>query len=181
MKFQERRFHAVPIMAQRKRIRLRTMRLQVRSLASLSGLSIQHCCQLWCRSQAQLGSCITVALVQAGSCRSHQTRSLGTSICHGCGPKKQKIKKKKEDFSITSKPKTEQQVLMQKGHHSKLSRKSSSNNYEDGYTSVQKKQPSLGRKFQLGLEGLLLSQLERRSPCLTSKLQRTGPLSLIRG
>ena len=34
-------------MAQRKRIRLGTMRLQVRSLASFRGLRIQHCRELW--------------------------------------------------------------------------------------------------------------------------------------
>ena len=28
----------------------------VQSLASLSGLRIHHCCELWCRSQTQLGS-----------------------------------------------------------------------------------------------------------------------------
>ena len=38
-------------MAQQKRIRLGTMRLQVRSLASLSGLRILHFHELWCRSQ----------------------------------------------------------------------------------------------------------------------------------
>ena len=42
----------VPIMVQRKQIRLGTMRLQVPSLASLSGLRIQHCCELWCRPVA---------------------------------------------------------------------------------------------------------------------------------
>ena len=40
--------------AQSKRIRLGTMRLQVRSLASLSGLRIRRCCELWCRSQIRL-------------------------------------------------------------------------------------------------------------------------------
>ena len=39
-------------MAQQKRIRLGTMRLQVRSLASLSGLRIWHCRELWCRPAA---------------------------------------------------------------------------------------------------------------------------------
>ena len=39
-----------PIVAQRKRIRLGTMRFQVWSLALLSGLRIQHCCELWCGS-----------------------------------------------------------------------------------------------------------------------------------
>ena len=37
----------VPVVAQRKRIRLETMRLRVRSLASISGLGIQHCRELW--------------------------------------------------------------------------------------------------------------------------------------
>ena len=38
-------------MAQGRRIRLASMRLRVRSLASLSGLMIWCCCELWCRSQ----------------------------------------------------------------------------------------------------------------------------------
>ena len=42
--------------------------------------------ELWCRLQTQIRSCIAVALVQAGSC---SIPSLGTSICHGSGPKKQ--------------------------------------------------------------------------------------------
>ena len=33
------------------------------SLASLSGLRIEHCCELWCRSQTWLGSRIAVAVV----------------------------------------------------------------------------------------------------------------------
>ena len=53
----------VPIVAQQKRIRLRTMRLPVQSLASLSGLRIWSCCELWCRSQTWLGSCVTVAVM----------------------------------------------------------------------------------------------------------------------
>ena len=56
----------VPVVAQWKRIQLGTMKLQVRSLASLSGLRIWHCCELWCRS------------------------------CQECNPKKQKKKRKKE-------------------------------------------------------------------------------------
>ena len=36
------------------------MRIQVQSLASLSGLRIQHCCELWCRSHTQLGSGIVM-------------------------------------------------------------------------------------------------------------------------
>ena len=54
----------VPVMAQQERILLVAMRMQVRSLASLSGLRIWRCHELWCRSQTQLGSCIAVAVVQ---------------------------------------------------------------------------------------------------------------------
>ena len=43
--------------AQWKWIRLLSMRMWVGSLALLSGSGIQHCHQLWCRSQTQLGSC----------------------------------------------------------------------------------------------------------------------------
>uniref|UniRef100_A0A8D0PFN0 Leucine rich repeats and calponin homology domain containing 1 n=1 Tax=Sus scrofa TaxID=9823 RepID=A0A8D0PFN0_PIG len=39
------------------------MRIRVRSLASLSGLRIPHCLELWCRLQTQLGSCVAMAVV----------------------------------------------------------------------------------------------------------------------
>ena len=68
------------------------MRLQVRSLASFSGLRIKHCHELWCRSQMQLGSGVAVAVVWPSSCSSDLTPSLVTSICRGCGPKKKKKK-----------------------------------------------------------------------------------------
>ena len=38
----------VPIVVQWKQIRLGTVRLRVLSLASLSGLRIRRCCELWC-------------------------------------------------------------------------------------------------------------------------------------
>ena len=81
--------HGVPIVAQWKQIWLVTMRLRVRTLALLSGLRIRHCHELWCRSQAWLGSCIAVVVAQAGSCSSDSNLSPGTSICCGCSPKKQ--------------------------------------------------------------------------------------------
>ena len=86
----------VPIVAQRKQVHLGTMRFWVRSPALLSGLSIWRCHELWCRSQTQLRCCIAVAVAQAGSCNSDSTPSLGTSICHGCSPKRQKKKRKKK-------------------------------------------------------------------------------------
>ena len=52
----------VPVVAQWKQIRLLSMRTQVRSLASLSGLRIQHCRELWCRSQTWLRSGIAVTV-----------------------------------------------------------------------------------------------------------------------
>jgi len=83
-----------------KQIRLGTMRLRVQSLASLRGLRIQCCCELWRRSQIWLGSHIAVAVVQAGGCSSDSTASLGTSTCLRCGPKKQKKKKKKKNCVV---------------------------------------------------------------------------------
>ena len=52
----------VPIVAQLKQIQLRTMKSQVRSLASFGGLRIWCCCDLWCRSQTWLVSCVAVAV-----------------------------------------------------------------------------------------------------------------------
>ena len=46
----------VPVVVQKKRIRLVSMRMQVQSLASLKGSGIQRCRELWCRSQRWLGS-----------------------------------------------------------------------------------------------------------------------------
>ena len=79
------------------------MRMRVPSLTLLSGLRIQCCHKLWCRSQAQLGSLVAVAVAVAGSCGSSSTPSLGTSICHKCSHKKEKKKKKRETcFSLFS-------------------------------------------------------------------------------
>ena len=77
------------MVAQQKRLRLETMRLRVQSLASLSGLRIRCCPELWGRLQTRLRSCMAVAVVEAGSCGSNSTPSLGTSRCLRCSPKKQ--------------------------------------------------------------------------------------------
>ena len=81
-------FEGVPVTAQWKRIWLVSLRTRVWSLASLSGLRIQHCRELWCRSKMWLRSHVAVAV--AGSFSSNLTPSLGTSVCLGCGPKKRK-------------------------------------------------------------------------------------------
>ena len=50
-----------------------SMRMQVQSLAGLSGLSIQPCCKVQCSSKMWLrfGSSIAVAVMQASSCSSN--------------------------------------------------------------------------------------------------------------
>ena len=78
----------IPVMVQQKQIQLGTVRLQVPSLASLSGLRIRRHRELWCRSQTRLKS--GVAVVYTNRCSSDSTPSLGTSICRKCGPKKKK-------------------------------------------------------------------------------------------
>ena len=89
----------VPTVVQQKQIRLGSVRMQVWSLASLRGLRIQRCHELWCRLQIQLGSAVAVAVVETGIYSSDLTPSLGISMCHKCGPKKtKKKKKKKKDF-----------------------------------------------------------------------------------
>ena len=63
------------------------MRTQVQSLASLSGLRIRRCHELWCR---------------LAGCSFYSSPSLGTSVCHECGPKKTKNKllAEKQEFPI---------------------------------------------------------------------------------
>ena len=87
------------------------MRTQVRSLALLSALRIQHCHELWCRSQTRLWSRVAMAVVQAGSYSSDWTPSLGSSICHRCGPEKTEDKKKKKSFRAKRKKPRERKVL----------------------------------------------------------------------
>ena len=86
----------VPIVAQQKQIWLVFMRMQVRSLALLSGLRISCCCELCCRLQTPLrsGVVVAVAVVLAGSYSPDSTHSLATSVCLGYDPEKTKKKKR---------------------------------------------------------------------------------------
>ena len=59
---------------------------------ALSGLRIQHCRELWCRSQVRLGSHVAVA----GGYSSNSTPGPETSICHRYSPLKKKKKKRTE-------------------------------------------------------------------------------------
>ena len=85
-------------MAQRKQTRLKSKRLWVQSLASLSGLRIWSCYELWCRLQLKLRSGIAMAVVYTGSYSSNRTPSLGTSTYLGYSPKKTKNKIKVLNF-----------------------------------------------------------------------------------
>ena len=82
-----------PVVAQHKWIWLTSMRMQIWSLASLSGLRILHCLELWYRLQTWLWTGVAVAVVWVGSCSSNLTHSLGTFTCCGWGPRKKQKEK----------------------------------------------------------------------------------------
>ena len=65
-------------------------------LALLSGLRIHSCCELWCKSQMSLGSCIAVAATSPRGCSSNSTPSLGTCSGCRCSPKKKKKEKERK-------------------------------------------------------------------------------------
>ena len=71
------------------------MRTQVQSLALLSGsrpaVAMSHGVGRRCGSDLKFA----LAVVQAGGYSSNSTSGLGTSVCHGCGPKETKRQKKK--------------------------------------------------------------------------------------
>lgn len=81
-----------PVVAQWKQIQRVSMRIQVWSLALVSGLRIHHCRELWCRWQTWLGSCIAAAVVKAGNCSSNLIPSLGSSCAAGAALKGKKKK-----------------------------------------------------------------------------------------
>ena len=76
----------------RLRLQLLSMRMWVRSTASLSGLRIRCCRELQCRSKMWLGAGIAVAVVLASRRSSDSTPGPGSSICFRCNPKKKKKK-----------------------------------------------------------------------------------------
>ena len=97
----------IPVQVQPKQIRLVSMRMQFRSLASPGGLRIRRCHELWCRSKTRLESHVVVAAVWACSCSPDSTPSLETSKCHKCSPKNQ-IKKEPRKESRQRKKEKEQ-------------------------------------------------------------------------
>ena len=57
---QKKRKKGVPVVEQRLTNPTSNHEVEVQSLPLLSGLTIQHCCELWCRSQMRLGSGVAV-------------------------------------------------------------------------------------------------------------------------
>ena len=72
------------------------MRMQIPTLALLSGLRIWGCQELLYRLKTWLRSGVAVAVAQAIDYSSDSTPSLGTPICYRCGPKKTRKKKDKK-------------------------------------------------------------------------------------
>ena len=85
-------------MAQQKRIPLVSMRMQVRTPALLSGLSIWRCHELWYGPQTWLRSCVVVAVAATAPI---QTLDWEPLHAEGAAIKSKKKKKKKtENFII---------------------------------------------------------------------------------
>ena len=89
----------IPVVAQQKQIQVVSMRMQVRSLASLNVLWIWRCPEMWCRSQMQLRSHAAVAVAQARGYSSNSTPSLETSFHMLQVQPLGKKKKKKKSWS----------------------------------------------------------------------------------
>ena len=70
------------------------MMLRVQSLALLSGLRIWSCCELWCRSQTQLGS--HVLWLWCRPAATAQIRPLAWEPAYAVGAALEKAKKKKK-------------------------------------------------------------------------------------
>ena len=60
----------------------------------------------WVKSQMQLGSCVAMAVEEAGSCSCDLTPSLGISTCHRHSPKKKRKEIKVYVRSMFNKPQT---------------------------------------------------------------------------
>ena len=84
-----------------------SVKMQVRFLASLSGLSIECCCELWCRSQTQLRSGVAVAVAKASSYSSDLTPAWELLYVTGAARKSKQANKIKTKHTFT--------------HHEKLS------------------------------------------------------------
>ena len=81
---------------------IKSVGMQVRSLALLGGFRIWCCHEWWCRSQTWIGSGVDVAVAVGWQLTSDLTPSLGTSICLGSCPKKTGKKEEKKKIMSLS-------------------------------------------------------------------------------
>ena len=75
----KRGYREFPLWLRGLRTNIASVMMQVRSLASLSGLNFQHCLKLWHRLPTKLRSGVAGAVAQSGTCSSDSTPSLGNS------------------------------------------------------------------------------------------------------
>ena len=78
------------------RTQLVSIKMRVGSLALLSGLRIQRCHELWCRSQISLGSHVDVAMVSPAATAPIQSLDWELPYAKGKALKRQKIKIKEK-------------------------------------------------------------------------------------
>ena len=100
------------------RTRLVSMRMWVRSLASVTGLRIQRCLELWCRLQTQLGFRIAVVV-----CRPAAAAPLAWKLPYATGAavkKKQKTKKRSNALNASLCSKTFSSIPNHPGGATKL-------------------------------------------------------------
>ena len=91
----------VPIVVHWKRIRLGTMRLWVRSLASLSELKIWHCYELWCRLQTLLGPILLWLWRRPAASAPIRPLAWEPSCAKGVALKRKKKKKKDAQLGLS--------------------------------------------------------------------------------
>ena len=72
------------------------MRTQIPSLALLSRLRIQRCCELWCRWQTWLGSRVAVVVVRPAAVALIRPLAWELPYAMGAALKRQEIKKLKK-------------------------------------------------------------------------------------
>ena len=101
----------VPVVVLRKQIWLVTMRLRVGSLASISGLRIQRCCELWHRLQTWLGADVSVAMYRPAAITLIRPLAWEPPYATGAALKSKKKKKKEKKERKKQKKKYNYEVL----------------------------------------------------------------------
>ena len=92
---------AIPIVAFAQWVKKlkESTRMLVQSLATISGLRMQHCFRVYQTSKMCLRTNVVMAVAQANTWSSDLTPSSGTSICQ-CGCEKKKRERKRDDLIV---------------------------------------------------------------------------------